>query len=43
MIQTRLGFNSLYFEICLEFVFCHLGFDQLHFVKERTIKSIQVL
>ncbi len=28
MIQTRFGFDSLYFEICLEFEFCHLGFSK---------------
>ncbi len=27
MIQTSLDFKSLYFEICLEFEFCYLGFD----------------
>ncbi len=31
MIQTGLEFESLGFEICLEFGFCYLGFLQLRF------------
>ena len=34
MIQTRLGFNSIYFEIYAEFEFYPMGFDQLHFEKK---------
>jgi hypothetical protein len=31
MIQKRLEFDTLYFEICLGFEFCYLGFNRLHF------------
>jgi hypothetical protein len=34
MIQTGLGFNSIYFEIYLEFEFYPMGFDQLHLEKK---------
>jgi len=33
MIQTSLEFESLYFEIYLEFEFCYLNFSYLSFVK----------
>jgi len=35
MIQTRFGFNSLYFEICLGFEFCYLGFSLIDFILEK--------
>jgi len=28
--QTRLGFGSLFFEIYLEFEYCHLGFKRFN-------------
>jgi hypothetical protein len=40
MIQTRFEFDLLYFEICLEFEFCDLGFKQFNSGKGRTLKSI---
>ena len=30
MTQTRLGFELLYFEICLQFDFCYLGFKRIN-------------
>jgi hypothetical protein len=41
-IIKRLGFDSLYFEICLEFGFCYLGFSQLRPGKGRTLQSNRV-
>ncbi len=32
--QTRLGFNELFFEIYLEFEYCHLGFSDVIFENE---------
>lgn len=43
MIQTRFGFDSLYFEISSEFEFWQMGFKRLPFGKRKTIKSIRVL
>jgi len=40
MIQTRFEFDSLYFEICLGFEFCDLGFEQFNSEKGRITKSI---
>jgi hypothetical protein len=39
MIQTSLEFGSLYFVICLEFEFCYLGFNRLHFGIGITLKQ----
>ncbi|CAB1056911.1 hypothetical protein D1BOALGB6SA_1650 [Olavius sp. associated proteobacterium Delta 1] len=36
-------FESLYFEICLGFEFCYLGFNLLFLAIERSIKSIKVM
>ena len=42
MTQTRLRFDSLYFEIYLEFEFCDLEFNQLHFAKAKTISQTEL-
>ena len=35
MVQTRFGFDSFYFEICLEFEIFYLGFNVSIFLSKR--------